>query len=52
MDAENANQLPDLARAVTLRNLLVHAYADVDEAIVWGVVTGPLSGLLAALQAV
>ena len=52
VDAETANQLPDLARAVALRNLLVHAYADVDEAIVWGVVTGPLAGLLAALQAI
>ena len=39
VDAETANQLPDLARAVALRNLLVHAYAAVDEAIVWGVVT-------------
>ena len=39
VDAETANQLPDLARAVALRNLLVHAYAAVDETIVWGVVT-------------
>lgn len=51
-DAATANQLRDLPRAVALRNLLVHAYADVDEAIVWGVVTGPLAGLLSALQAV
>lgn len=52
VDPETANRLPDLPRAVALRNLLVHAYADVDEAIVWGVTIGPLAGMLAALQAV
>ena len=51
-DPTTANQLPDLARAVAMRNLLVHAYAQVDEAIVWGVVTGSLPTLLAALQTI
>ena len=51
-DPDTAARLPDLARAVALRNLLVHAYAEVDDAIVWGVVTGSLLKLLAAIQAI
>ena len=51
-DPQTASRLPDLGRAVALRNLLVHAYAEVDEGIVWGVVTGSLPALLAALQAI
>lgn len=51
-DPATANRLPDLARAVAMRNLLVHAYAEVDEGIVWGVVVGSLPALLAALQAI
>ena len=51
VDPDAASRLPDLPRAVALRNVPVHAYADVDEAIVWGVVTGPLGTLLAALKA-
>jgi uncharacterized protein with HEPN domain len=51
-DPSTAGRLPDLARAVAMRNLLVHVYAEVDEAIVWGVVTGSLPALLGALQAI
>jgi uncharacterized protein with HEPN domain len=51
-DPTTAAQLPDLARAVAMRNLLVHAYAEVDEGIVWGVVTGSLPALLAALEVI
>jgi uncharacterized protein with HEPN domain len=51
-DPDTAARLPDLSRAVAMRNLLVHAYAEVDEGIVWGVVTGSLPALLAALQAI
>lgn len=49
-DPATAERLPDLARAVALRNLLVHAYAEVDESIVWGVVIGSLPKLLVAVQ--
>jgi len=49
-DPATAERLPDLARAVALRNLLVHADAEVDETIVWGVVTGSLPKLLVAVQ--
>jgi uncharacterized protein with HEPN domain len=34
-----------------LRNLLVHACADIDDRIVWGVITGQLARLLAELDA-
>jgi uncharacterized protein with HEPN domain len=46
-----ADQIADLSRAVALRNILVHGYADVDDRIVWGVVTGPLPAMLASLEA-
>jgi uncharacterized protein with HEPN domain len=46
-----AERIADLPRAVALRNILVHGYADVDDRIVWGVVIGPLPALLAALEA-
>jgi uncharacterized protein with HEPN domain len=46
-----AERIADLPRAVALRNILVHGYADIDDAIVWGVVVGPLPALAAALEA-
>lgn len=45
-----AERIADLPRAVALRNILVHGYADVDDRIVWGVVIGPLPAMLAALE--
>ncbi|HYN60936.1 MAG TPA: HepT-like ribonuclease domain-containing protein [Rubrivivax sp.] len=36
---------------MALRNLLVHAYADIDDRIVWGVVTVQLARLVAELDA-
>ena len=51
LDPAFAARIPDLHRAVALRNQLAHGYAEVDDAIVWGVVTGPLPALLATLKA-
>lgn len=45
-----AARVTDLPRAVALRNLLVHAYAEIDDEVVWGVVTGRLAALLAELE--
>lgn len=45
-----ANTVPDLPRAVALRNILIHAYADVDPRIVWSVVTTQLGGLRARIE--
>jgi uncharacterized protein with HEPN domain len=45
VDPELAAGVPDLHRAVALRNVLIHAYANVDDAIVWGVVETQLPAL-------
>ena len=45
-----AGRITDLNRAVGLRNVLVHAYAEIDDALIWGVLEGPLPGLLAQLE--
>jgi uncharacterized protein with HEPN domain len=51
LDSALAARITDLPRAVALRNLLVHAYAEIDDQVVWGVVSGPIAGLLAELEA-
>jgi uncharacterized protein with HEPN domain len=33
-----------------MRNVLVHAYAEIDDDVVWGVVSGPLTTLLEELE--
>ncbi len=47
-----AAKVTGLNQAVALRNLLAHAYADIDDAIVWGVLTGSLPSLLSELEAI
>jgi uncharacterized protein with HEPN domain len=49
-DPALAAQVPDLARAVAFRNVLIHGYATVDDELVWGVVEGGLPKLLVALR--
>lgn len=49
-DAETAASVPDSARIVAFRNLLIHGYATVDDKIVWGVVEGSLPQLQKALS--
>ncbi len=49
-DAETAASVPDSARIVAFRNLLIHGYATVDDKIVWGVVEGSLPQLQEALS--
>lgn len=49
-DAETATSVPELARIVAFRNLLIHGYATVDDNIVWGVVEGSLPQLRDALR--
>ncbi len=51
LDAALAARITDLPRAVALRNLLVHAYAEIDDEVVWGVVSGRMAQLLAELEA-
>ena len=42
LDRPAADRIADLPRAVGLRNVLAHAYADVDDAVIWGLLSGPL----------
>lgn len=50
MDASVAARIANLNQAVALRNLLAHGYANVDDAIVWGVVAGPLTQMLNEIE--
>lgn len=37
VDADLAARVPDLSRIVAFRNILIHGYATVDDALVWQV---------------
>jgi uncharacterized protein with HEPN domain len=52
LDRAVADRIPDLPRAVGLRNVLAHAYADVDDAVICGLLSGPLGRLIEDMQAV
>ena len=49
VDPGLAAGIPDLSRVVAFRNLLIHAYATVDDRLVWAVVERDLPRLRAAL---
>lgn len=40
-----AARLPDYAKIIAFRNILIHGYAAVDDRIVWGVIENHLAGL-------
>ena len=44
-----AVEIPDIARIVAFRNVLVHAYTGIDDRLVWGVIERELPGLIAVL---
>ena len=50
VDPETAASIPDLARIVAFRNVLIHGYATVDDRLVWDVVQSGLPGLRARLD--
>ena len=50
VDAELARQVPDLAKIVAFRNILVHGYAVIDDEIVWRVTQESLPDLKAILN--
>jgi uncharacterized protein with HEPN domain len=45
VDKTVALQIPELGRIVALRNILIHGYAEVDNRLVWQVVTDKLPEL-------
>lgn len=46
VDAETAEQIADLPRIVAFRNVLIHGYATIDDAIVWQVAIDRLPHLV------
>ncbi|WP_235022826.1 HepT-like ribonuclease domain-containing protein [Amycolatopsis alkalitolerans] len=49
-DGTLAAQVPDLGRIVAFRNILIHGYATVDDALVWQVLADRLPGLADGLR--
>lgn len=49
-EPESAKRIPDLARIVAFRNILIHGYATVDDQLVWGVLESQLPVLLQAVE--
>jgi uncharacterized protein with HEPN domain len=39
VDAQLASSIPDLRRIVAFRNVLIHGYATIDDALVWQVLS-------------
>lgn len=51
MDRELAARVPDAANAIGFRNVLIHGYAKVDNAIVWQAATRDLPTLRSEIDA-
>ena len=51
IDPDTASRVPHLADIVAFRNVLVHAYADIDDRVVWAAATLRTPELLAAIDA-
>lgn len=51
VDPETAASIPDLPRIVAFRNILIHGYASIDNAIVWDIATTRVHGIAALLEA-
>lgn len=49
IDPTLASQLPDLAQIIAFRNVLIHAYATIDDRMVWDAANDDLPGLLILL---
>jgi uncharacterized protein with HEPN domain len=50
IDPDLAARIPELRRIVAFRNILIHGYATVDDALVWQVLTEKLPELTAVVQ--
>jgi uncharacterized protein with HEPN domain len=50
IDPVAASRVPELGRIVAFRNILIHGYATVDDALVWQVLVDKLPGLQQALS--
>lgn len=50
-DAETADRIPNVHAIIATRNILVHAYAQVDQRRVWEILTDDLPELIPVLEA-
>lgn len=50
VDPATADGIQELPRIVAFRNILIHAYATVDDRLVWGVIEGSLPHLRAVFR--
>ena len=50
VDPVAASRFPELGRIVAFRNILIHGYATVDDALVWQLLIDKLPGLRQALN--
>lgn len=50
IDEETASRITEYQRIIAFRNVLIHGYADVDDQIVWGVVTKDLPKLAREIE--
>jgi len=50
-DPETADRIPDVHAVIATRNILVHAYAQVDQKKVWEIITRDLTALIPAPEA-
>lgn len=50
-DPDLASQIPDLARIVAFRNILIHGYATVDDGLVWQLLDTKLPELVEVVRA-
>jgi uncharacterized protein with HEPN domain len=50
VDPATAANVPDLPRIVAFRNILIHGYASVDDALVWQALTEKLPNLASVLR--
>lgn len=50
VDLATADRVPDLPRIIAFRNVLVHGYATIDDALVWEVATTRVNALVASLD--
>lgn len=51
IDPDTAAEVPEVRRIVGLRNVLIHAYAAVDDDVVWAIATARLPSLIQLLEA-
>ena len=50
IDPKTAASIPESDRIIAFRNILIHEYAAVDDALVWSVVESKVPELLSALD--